>query len=437
VSNRDKRRIFAAVVVVATLFGHPAAAAVAEGPPVVYSARPAGATGACATRAPVCVHGAPGAAAAATLAAFERAWATLTGPLELPPPDTDPTTLVYDVFLSAPDVLGGESAATLLEARDVRSPIDRARAFTLVDARVRPGCHLDALAARELARAIALRVSPALDEGSMRAQTSYFAQLAVPCAAALAHDAVSEFQSRPDRALPDASIARYADGAALFWSRLDWAFGRYPGAIVLATWALAPTSTPLGAARWRNEPDGYDVLRKSFEGVLFTRSTIGDVFLDFGVARAFFGSADDGQHQPETRIFGDAARVPFEWDIPWPTTPRRLAARAPVHPSGASYVLVRRAGARADARLRVEIAWEEHALYKWTLVKIDAGGKELGRVPIATKERATEAQMTFADLGGADRLLLVGVNAGDPAYQFDPDDGIWEPHGFLVTLAEE
>jgi hypothetical protein len=34
-------------------------------------------------------------------------------------------------------------------------------------------------------------------------------------------------------------------------------------------------------------------------------------------------------------------------------------------------------------------------------------------------------------------VLLVGVNAGDPAYAFDPDEAVWEPHGWLVTLASE
>ncbi|CAN5899929.1 hypothetical protein BH11MYX4_BH11MYX4_46510 [soil metagenome] len=56
---------------------------------------------------------------------------------------------------------------------------------------------------------------------------------------------------------------------------------------------------------------------------------------------------------------------------------------------------------------------------------------------IPTRERATEAQMTLVDVDGVDRIMLVGVNVGDPAYRFDPDDEVWEPHGWLVTLAEE
>jgi hypothetical protein len=70
-------------------------------------------------------------------------------------------------------------------------------------------------------------------------------------------------------------------------------------------------------------------------------------------------------------------------------------------------------------------------------VKLDAQGHELGRVVIPSRERATETSMTLADLDATDRVLLVGVNTGDPAYAFDPDDGTLEPHAWLVTVAEE
>ncbi|MEA2753541.1 MAG: hypothetical protein QOI41_7684, partial [Myxococcales bacterium] len=162
-----------------------------------------------------------------------------------------------------------------------------------------------------------------------------------------------------------------------------------------------------------------------------------DLLLDTAIARAFMGSAEDGLHAVETRTFGEAARIPLDWDLPWPTQPKRVAPRTPVFPSGASYLVIRRAGAPPGARLRVEIAWEEHALFRWAFVKLDAAGRELGRVPIPTRERAVEAQMTLVDLDGVDRVMLVGMNAGDPSYRFDPDDEVWEPHAWLVTLAAE
>jgi hypothetical protein len=337
----------------------------------------------------------------------------------------------------------------------VRSRFDRGRAFTTLDARARPGCVADRIVARELARASLYKVAPATDEGTARAQTSYLADLVVPCGAAIAADEAAAFQSHPERAVcdshagvtapvvhgwavrPDGASVLFAEGASLFWSRVDWAFGRSPGGIVAAAWALSPTMTPLGASRWTNEPDAFDVLRVSFANALSTKSTIDDLFLDVAIARAFMGADDDRLHHPESRALGNAARVSLDWTLPWPAKPVRVAPRAPVQPTGASYIIVHRDGAPAEARLRVEIAWEEHALFRWAFVKLDAEGRELGRIVIPTRERATEAQMTLADIGAADRILLVGANVGDPAYRFDPDDEVWEPHGWLVTLAAE
>lgn len=436
---------------------------VLPGPRILYMARPKPARRArfCSMRLAVCVHSPVAtndATAMTVLDAFERAWTAMTGALELPIPDPDPDTGTYDVFLAdeSEPLLGGEVASTHLEARDVRSNVDRARTFTVVDARVARGCSLDALAARSLARAIIARGAPATDEATARGQATFVSWLVAPCAVATSADAVSAFQSRVDRALPDAradetsaaaddppvfpqarAAALYADGEAVVWSRLDWAFGRAPAAVVLATWALAPTMTPAGARRWAHEPDTYDVLRASFKDRLSTGSTIHDLFLDIGVARAFMGSADDGLHAPETRALGDAARVPLDWDLPWPSAPRRVAPRTPVHPTGSSYVVIRHDGAKPGSRLRVELVWEEHALFRWTFVKRDREGRELGRVPIAAKERATEAQMTLVDLDGVDHVLLVGTNVGDPAYAFDPDEASWEPHSWLLTVAAE
>jgi hypothetical protein len=426
------------------------------GRPLVRSIRPSRSPDvrACSGLVPVCVHGtsnADGPSIVATLDAFERAWRTLTGSLGLPVPDVDPMTLAYDVFLVEP---GAELMTTELEARDVRSRVDRARAFTTIDRRVRAGCTLDGLAATAIARASLFRAAPATEEGTARAQSTYLARLAVPCTVATSADEVAAFQSRAGRTFCDAHVgeeaaaageiwptsrldALFSAGASTFWERLDWAFGRQPGGIVTATWALHPTMTPIGASRWNNDPDTFDVLRKTFKGALSTGSTVDDLWLDFGVARAFFGSADDGLHLPELRTLDDAARVPLDWDIPWPTQPRRLVGRGPIHPTGAAYLLVHHDGARPGARLRIEIEWEERALFRWALVKLDKNGGELGRNVIPTPERATQAQMTLVSLDAVDRILLVGVNVGDPAYRFDPDDEAWEPHGFIVTLAEE
>jgi hypothetical protein len=74
---------------------------------------------------------------------------------------------------------------------------------------------------------------------------------------------------------------------------------------------------------------------------------------------------------------------------------------------------------------------------RWAVVKVDAHGVEIGHLSIPSADRATEAQMTVVDLEGVASILLVGTNVGDPLYPFDPDDEVWEPHGWTVTLASE
>ena len=186
------------------------------------------------------------------------------------------TTGAYDVYLV--DALPGPLASSVSPAltapgpRDVRSRVDRASAFTLLDRHVTPGCALDAIVAREVLRASLFRASPATDDASARAQTSYLARLVAPCALGLV-DGVDTFQAYPERAIPDAwadEDPRRGDafdcGAALFYWWLDASYGAEPGAIVRAMWALTPTMTPLGSARWVDEPDGFDVLTTSFKG---------------------------------------------------------------------------------------------------------------------------------------------------------------------------
>ena len=390
------------------------------GAPIAYEAPPTEkGPKACSFRTPICVHYAKSTRAVPSiLAAAERAWETLSGPLGVPSPDPDPETLSYDLWLR-----GDALAATHLSARDVRSRVDRARTFVTIDPNARPGCALDAAVTHAITNAFIARHNPAMDEGTMRAQSAALTNLIVPCATAFTVDDAFAFQSRPERAA--------AEGAAVFWSRIDWAYARTPGGIVTATWSLSPSMTE-STTTWRDEPDTFDVLRVTFKNALHSGSTIDDLLLDTAIARAFMGANDDGSHAPETATLGDLGKVPLDWDIPWPEKPRRLTQKNAVSPTGASYVMIK---ASPGKRLRAEIAWEEHALFRWAFVKIDAAGRELGRVVIPNRERATETAMTLVEIGNADRIMLVGVNVGDPAYRFDPDDEVWEPHGWLLTIA--
>ncbi len=406
---------------------------------------------ACSFRHAICVHSAsktiPGAALMDVLASAERAWDVATGPLALPAPEPDLGTRAYDVYVVEPAAVVGAApsllAETVMGERDPRAAFDRASAFTLLDRRSAvAGCALDAIVSRELTRAILYGVAPGTEEPVARAQTTYLAKLMVPCAA-YDLDGIDVFQAHPDRAIMDGwdgsdeAVGRsYARGASLFWWWLDDAFGAAPGAIVRATWSLQPTSTPLGSWRWNAEPDAFDVLRETFKGALAPGSTIDDVLLEFAIARAFVGHNADDVHMPETRTLGDAVGARLDWDIPWPAQARRLAAREPTAPTGSTYLRVRCAGVPKGSRLRVETAWEEHAKMRWAVVKLDADGHEKARVTIPlANPKVTEAQITVVELDDTDSVLIVGVNAGDPAFQVDPDDVVWEPHGWIVSLA--
>lgn len=409
--------------------------------------RPVGGPRACSARYPVCAIPAgkvPPRRALDALDAAERAWGALTGPLRIPPPERGPLA-TWDLYV----VDGEEDATAWAEERDVRSTIDRAFGWGAVSARLAAGCSFDLAVARAVVEGARLGVAPSVDRATSLAQVDYLARLAVPCSTWDPADART-FQSQRERPLADPWIEEggtgpgsagrsYARGAGLFHGWLDYAYGATPGAIVRAMWALAPTRTPIGAGRWANEHDGFDVLEVTWKNThKGKRDAVDDLWLDFAASRAFFGVAEDGWHFPEARSLGEAALVEPDWVVPWPSKPRRLAPRAPLGPLGAAYVVVKTEGAPRGARLRVELAWEEHARVRAALVRIDARGREMGRVAIAVANpKSTEAQMTLVDLDGVDRVLVALTNAGDPAYPFDPDDEVWEPHGWLLTLGEE
>ena len=71
---------------------------------------------------------------------------------------------------------------------------------------------------------------------------------------------------------------------------------------------------------------------------------------------------------------------------------------------------------------------------RWTVVKLDASGRAMAVVPVTSLRLATRASLTVQLLDGVDRVLVVGVNVGSTEHPFDPGQGEWEPHGWLLTL---
>jgi hypothetical protein len=372
----------------------------------------------CSSRHDFCVRPSPGTLPALTRAALragDRAWDAIAGTLRAPPPEGalgDP----WQVYL-VDGVDGGGRAA--LAGRDPRSAFDRAASFALVDRATPPGCTLDFVLARAIAGGGRWRAAPASDAGSALGAIDALAHLATPCAGP-DRDAVLAFQDAPESCIVAPAPPSRARGDALFFEWLDGAYGKSPGAILLGLWSLAPTRTAWNAPAWAVTPSGFDVLAVSLGDPTRRLRALDDVFLRFAVARA---SMDP-----------PAARA---WRVPWPSKARRLLSPRPLAPGGASYVVVDREGAGPESKLRVEAEWEDYARLRWIVLKLDAAGRVLAQIPIPSLDAGTHTSLTVDNLAGVDRVLLVTANLGSTEHPFDPQQGEWEPHGWLLTLGAE
>ena len=397
----------------------PAAWSVLVGPLVQLGTPPGGPdwVRACSVRHEVCVHAPPRTSSSSVLEALgatDEAWDALTGPLRLPAPDGD-TDGRWHLYL----VDGEPQRSAELLARDPVARFDRASSFGLAS-RSLGGCSLRLAVSRAIARGALWRAGPATDEGSAVAEVETVARLATPCAAPEQDEDAAAFQEEPERnilAVAPPGPGAFNRGASLFFRWLDQSFGTQPGAIVEGLWALAPTKTPAGAARWAGSPTGFDVLRVSLAGALGTESDLDDLLLQFAIDRA--------TTSPPPRP---------AWRVAWPSQARRFASPQPVAPTGASYVWIDHAGAPAGASLQLEATWEDYARMRWAVVKVDAAGHRTAIVPISTQRLATSAAITVEMLDGVDHLLVAGANVGSTDHSFDPDQGWWEPHGWLLTI---
>jgi hypothetical protein len=387
-----------------------------DGPPISMDLRPDQAgtwSGPCSLHHPLCIRAAPGTALRLQLdvvAAADRAWEVITGALRVPAPEGalgDP----WEVYLV--DGVQGR-ARVVSDERDPRSRYDRESTFALVDPATPVGCGLDFALARAVAEGSLRREAPATDMASARAQSEEVARLATPCAPP---DDDAEFQATPWRCLFDSSSEPFDRGASLFVEWIDATFGSEPGAVVLGAWALAPTRTEPSAWRWSGSPSTFDVLRMSLKGAFGPETTFDDVLLKFAATRAAIVP------HPE-----------LAWSLPWPILARRVTPAAPVAPTGVSYVRVDHKGAPPGAKLRLEAQWEDYARMRWVVLKRDAADRTLSELAVTSTDRATAASMTIEELDGVDNLLIVVQNLGSTEHAFNPNQGEWEPHGWLLTL---
>jgi hypothetical protein len=249
-------------------------------------------------------------------------------------------------------------------------------------------------------------------------------------------DAVDRWQANPQLAPAGRELTPESAGAAQLFRYIDRRLGAgRPGALPAALFQLARGDTPAGQERWHNEPDSLAVLRRAFAD---SKETFEDFWLNFAVARAFWGSRDNGEGDPALGWLGDAGRVRFDWTLKSSSLPRRLAARRPLEPLGSAYLWLELDRVSLSSTLAFRANWEAPAMFRWTLVAIDAQGSALKRYDLPFVQQATSAERTLLDYQNAVALLIVGTSVGgvDLAHPVDPDHEPFEPHGFTVYLAE-
>jgi hypothetical protein len=270
--------------------------------------------------------------------------------------------------------------------------------------------------ARAVARGSIWRTAPATDPGSAIAEAEVLALLATPCAERADDEAT--FQAHPERTPIDPYSVEFDRGASLFFDFLDAKLAASPGLLVEGLLALSPTRA-IESWRWPRHPTGFDVLRVSLRDRLFPGSTFDDALVGFAVDRSWM--------RPPARV---------GWRVVWPTQPRRLLPPEPVAPLGASYVVIETGGRPAGATLHLEADWEDYARMRWVVVKVGATGGTQAELPMGSVDKGTHASLTVENLEGTARVVVVGVALGDTEAPFDPTAGEWEPHGWMLTLAQ-
>jgi hypothetical protein len=430
-----------------------------DGLPLNYAAPATGPRRACSFYVRLCVSGQGAAAVLTTLARAERVAATLAGQLGADVFDHGTRLHELEIILTpsaAPGPMPPPEERPRLRSRDVRSGLDKAEYFVQLEEAAVASGQGELLLARQMAKLAVLHFAPATDNATLLALSNAMVfDLLADARSASEFDALYMFthpELTPWRVpaldtLPfDSGVLHEAvtraratiwGGAALFFDWLDASYGREPGRLLIALAALGPSKTALTEQHWSAEPDVLDVLRITSKDVRFHQSKFEDLWLDYAIDLAKLSKHELPHHPGMNGLqlaWASLAPSQLAWDIPFPTTPRRLLGPAPVQPLGSVYYRINLATKPPNTGVRAEFEWEGYSRMRWCFLAFDSEGKLTKRKPVPVAEKAVFAGDTLVEFGAATELWLVGTALGDPRSPFDPDDLAFEPHGYMVTI---
>jgi hypothetical protein len=204
-----------------------------------------------------------------------------------------------------------------------------------------------------------------------------------------------------------------------------------PFALVTGLFAVSGEPRKQGTARYVNEPDWLDVIRESLGD---DRADFAHRINAFAAARAQLGSTEG----PLAHLAwaGNASKLIADWDVRVSSLPRRVASNKPIEPLGSMLVRLDVDVPTKELSLAIHVEWEPPVPFTWTAVKLDAQGRETGRIDFAFEPRVTSAEKRLVALDDARTLLILGTNLGgiDAAHLLDPDHAPFEPHGCTVYV---
>jgi hypothetical protein len=368
--------------------------------------------------------------ALSAVSALEAAYERIVLALGLPAP-------LGDLGLGGSDALDlylrDDPDADFMSSRDLPHPssFDRAAAFCV--ARPADGRALERVAAFCVAEAVSWRMDAGMTPHLRRAYaTELWWITASPTSADLA--ALDELSARPHAALGSRELGPTSEGAAVLFEYLESRLSRIgPGVASTALLAAAASSTAPNGWEWNNEPDVFDVLRRSQPSLADYPIFLGDLAL----ARALLGDRDDGSHFPLLAWAGAFGRPRFDWVLEASSLPRRVAL-GPIEPTGVAQVWLNLDQWEEKNVLGLRAECEAPVAFKWQLIQLDPFGVELSRFHLPFQERATSIEQRVVTLGRARSILVVGTNVGaiGPAHPFDPDVYPYEPQACTIYLAK-
>lgn len=419
-----------------------------RGARILRRPRPELATALCSARRPVCLQLpakssllASSSAQGEALRAFESAYERVVIALGLPPPLSDgalgggPELDLYwtpSSEVSKPigplkraqprESVGAAPRADVAFLDPARLPTDSASAFCTHFGP--PPSLMEAT--RCVAHAIAVRLDAAETPALHDAYTAFIAARIAGPSVEL-ETALQRWQTNPQIAALSREPSLFTSAAQSWFGFLDETLGASdPALLPTALFALSRQVTSDAHPEWNNEPDVFDVLRRSLDD---DGRKWASAWRDFAANRALWGGLGQDVH-PEL------PRLSFDWELTYSSLPRKVAAGRALEPLGSAVIDVLLDDIPLGARLGVALDWEEPGAFVWSVLALDRDGRQMNRWDLPYLEREHHLEQTFMNFEGAARLVFVGTNLGgvDLSHPFDPDHEPWEPHAYSLYL---